>query len=200
MNFFETGVRAILSQQITLRTAISLTQKFLLNFGKKLRTPHAGLNLLFPLPTDIANRFVDQIASIGIFRQRAKAIAAFANYCSEHNDIVMLCCQPAHTLKALCELPGTGKWTANYIGMRGLSWQSATLETDAVSKNALARASNRNLQPSEIRAPHQSWQPWSSYACWNLWHWADTQKNSLPVSKPCQFIIRIAIHPWDGSD
>ena len=169
MDFFEVGVRAILGQQVKLQTATTLTARFLQKFGRPMETPYNVLNIRFPRPAEILNLEPEQIASIGIFRKRAQAIIAFAQFCFENDNIILLRCRPEQTISALLLLPGIGPWTAHYIAMRGLNWQSAGLETDVVVKNSLCTLYERKLSATELRALRVSWQPWSSYVYLNIW-------------------------------
>lgn len=171
IDLFETGVRAILGQQISIELAVRTTQKFIKTFAREVPTPYHFLHRRFPLPAEIAPLDVEDIARIGVFQQRAKAILAWATYCCENTDIAQLSWDPETTITAILRLPGIGPWTANYIALRGLGWQSANLSNDAVISNALWQIYGKKLKQREINELVQQWQPWAGYMCLNLWHW-----------------------------
>lgn len=177
VDFFEVGVRAILGQQIGIQAAVNITQRFLSAFGNEISTPHMFLCQRFPTPEEINELVIEDIASLGIFRQRAKAIQAFANFCCQHPDFTELSVKPGNTVNALTSLPGIGPWTANYIALRGLGWPAAALPVDSVVKAALKEFFNKNITSKETNVLIQQWQPWAGYMCLNLWNWHASAKS-----------------------
>jgi DNA-3-methyladenine glycosylase II len=64
----------------------------------------------------------------------------------------------------MCELPGIGPWTANYIAMRALGDPDAFPASDLGLLKASAMSSPRRLQEMA-----DAWRPWRSYAAMYLW-------------------------------
>jgi 3-methyladenine DNA glycosylase/8-oxoguanine DNA glycosylase len=64
----------------------------------------------------------------------------------------------------MCELPGVGPWTANYIAMRALGDPDAFPASDLGLLKAMEMSSPRRLE--EIA---EAWRPWRSYAALYLW-------------------------------
>jgi|JI10StandDraft_1071094.scaffolds.fasta_scaffold52142_4 AraC family transcriptional regulator of adaptative response / DNA-3-methyladenine glycosylase II len=118
---FELAVRAVLGQQVTVKAARTLAQRFAQAFGTPVQTPIPELARRFPAPDSVARLDRDAIASLGIIGRRAEAILALAQAMAEHR-LHLDSTVPAETaLAALCALPGIGPWTAQYIVMRALS-------------------------------------------------------------------------------
>ena len=67
-------------------------------------------------------------------------------------------------LNRLCEIPGIGKWTAQYVAMRALGEPDAFPSSDLGLLRALALGTPREL---EQRA--EAWRPWRAYAVIYLW-------------------------------
>ena len=67
-------------------------------------------------------------------------------------------------MKRLMEIPGIGKWTAQYVAMRALGEPDAFPVGDAALLSALSLANSADL---ERRA--ETWRPWRSYATMYLW-------------------------------
>jgi 3-methyladenine DNA glycosylase/8-oxoguanine DNA glycosylase len=67
-------------------------------------------------------------------------------------------------LNRLREIPGIGKWTAEYVAMRALGEPDAFPSSDLGLLRAMALGSSRDL---ELRA--QGWKPWRAYAAIYLW-------------------------------
>jgi DNA-3-methyladenine glycosylase II len=64
----------------------------------------------------------------------------------------------------MCELPGIGPWTANYIAMRALGDPDAFPASDLGLLKAAHASSPRKLEELAER-----WRPWRSYAAMYLW-------------------------------
>jgi 3-methyladenine DNA glycosylase/8-oxoguanine DNA glycosylase len=62
------------------------------------------------------------------------------------------------------EIPGIGKWTAQYVAMRALGEPDAFPVGDAALLSALGLTNSAEL---ERRA--ETWRPWRSYATMYLW-------------------------------
>ena len=64
----------------------------------------------------------------------------------------------------LLEIPGIGRWTAQYIAMRALGDPDAFPSGDIALLRGSGIATNREL---EVRA--EAWRPWRAYAAIYLW-------------------------------
>jgi AraC family transcriptional regulator of adaptative response / DNA-3-methyladenine glycosylase II len=165
-NGFELGLRAILGQQITVKSATTIACRFAEAFGEPIKTPFPELDRLTPAPARIARVSAEDVAKLGIVRARARSIIAFAQAHasgklsannSAHHD-------PETTIAQLAELPGIGQWTAHYTAMRALRWPDAFPKEDIAIRNHLGGVSAK--QAEEISQP---WRPWRSYAVLHLW-------------------------------
>jgi AraC family transcriptional regulator of adaptative response / DNA-3-methyladenine glycosylase II len=165
-NGFEMGVRAILGQQVTVKSATTTAGRFVAAFGEPIATPIAELSRLTPVPARIARATVDDIARHGIIAMRAKSIIALAaaQVSGEfgldggtHRD-------PDEAVRRLTELPGIGPWTAHYIAMRALGWPDAFPKEDIAVRHALG-----GLTAQQAEALSEAWRPWRSYAVMHLW-------------------------------
>ena len=75
--------------------------------------------------------------------------------------------------RRLCEIPGIGKWTAQYVAMRALGEPDAFPSSDLGLLRALSIESSREL---EQRA--NPWRPWRAYAAMYLWRMSAGRKVS----------------------
>jgi 3-methyladenine DNA glycosylase/8-oxoguanine DNA glycosylase len=62
-------------------------------------------------------------------------------------------------IKALQTRPGIGRWTANYLALRGWQAKDVFLPDDYLIKQRFA-----GMTPAGIRRYAERWQPWRSYA------------------------------------
>ena len=75
---FELAVRAVLGQQITVAAARTLAQRLVDRFGDPIATPWPELSRLFPTAAVLAQATADDLGSLGIVKQRQRAIQALA--------------------------------------------------------------------------------------------------------------------------
>lgn len=168
---FELAVRTIIGQQVTLKAAITLTERVVSAFGVSDATLPAGLGWRFPDAARLAAASVEQLGRLGLVRQRGGAIIALARQVVTGE----LHLGRGQRFDDLCErllaIDGIGPWTARYIAMRTLNWPDAFLETDVALLNQLAKRCGalQRPSPSQARALAESWAPWRSYALMTLW-------------------------------
>jgi AraC family transcriptional regulator of adaptative response / DNA-3-methyladenine glycosylase II len=160
---FELATRAILGQQITVKGATALAGRMVSRFGKPFRAA-GGLTYLFPAPEALADA---RLGDIGVTGARAETIRTLARaVCTGEIDFEGVVDSEAF-LNRLCEIPGIGKWTAQYVAMRALREPDAFPSTDLGLLRALDLRSSREL---EERA--EAWRPWRAYAAMYLWRMA----------------------------
>ena len=167
---FETAVRAILGQQITVRAAGTLAGRIAGQYGQPVSTGREGLCRLFPSPADIAGMgeaVQDNLGRLGIIRTRSACIAALARAMLDGNIHLGRFADPETEIGHLLAVRGIGKWTAGYIAMRTMGWPDAFLETDAGIRHALPDYTDKERAALAMR-----WRPWRSYAVINLWNHA----------------------------
>jgi AraC family transcriptional regulator of adaptative response / DNA-3-methyladenine glycosylase II len=161
---FETAVRAVLGQQVSVAAATTFAGRLVERFGSPVETPVAGLNRLFPLSSRMAALSAEEIGQAGITRSRCGTLIALAAAVAGGN----LKLEPGRgveeTLRKVREIQGMGEWTAEHISMRALSWPDAFPHTDLGVKRALGLSN-----PRQILALAEKWRPWRAYAALHLW-------------------------------
>ena len=177
---FELAVRAVLGQQITVAAARTLGQRLVERLGEPVATPWPDLQRLFPSPATLAQAEGEVLGQLGIVRQRQAAIVALARAVDSGQLALHPGTDVQATTQALCQLPGIGDWTAQYIALRGLRWPDAFPAGDV----ALHKALGVQGQPQPARAATalaQAWRPWRGYAV--LRAWATGSISSASLSK-----------------
>ena len=145
---FELGVRAILGQQVTVKGASTLAGRLLEHCGSLAPESLAGANL----------------TRVGLPKSRAESLRAFARAVSDGVLRFDSSITNEEIISRLCQLPGIGAWTANYIAMRALGDPDAFPSSDLGLLKATGTTSPRRLE--EIA---EAWRPWRSYAALYLW-------------------------------
>jgi len=159
-NGFELATRAILGQQITVKGATELAGRMVRAFGQPILSGN-GLTHLFPSPEILAGA---NVASIGLPKARGESIRALARAVSDGKISFERIADTGAFLDRLCEIPGIGKWTAQYVAMRALGEPDAFPSGDIGLLRALGLKNARELEP---RA--DAWRPWRAYAAMYLW-------------------------------
>ena len=165
MDGFEIAVRVILGQQITVKAARTLIQRLVDRFGEPIATPFPALTHVFPHAEAIAAADPEVIGTLGIVRQRVKALQALAAAVASGQVELHRGAPLDATMAALLELPGIGPWSAQLIAMRALAWPDAWPASDIGLMNALG---SRDIK--HITTQAEAWRPWRAYAVLQLWH------------------------------
>jgi 3-methyladenine DNA glycosylase/8-oxoguanine DNA glycosylase len=122
----------------------------------------AGLTHIFPAPELLASA---PLADIGLTGARVNTIQALARaVCNGKIRFERGAASSESLLNRLSEIPGIGKWTAQYVAMRALGEPDAFPSSDLGLLHATALANSRDL---ELRA--EAWRPWRAYAAMYLW-------------------------------
>ena len=187
---FEMAVRVILGQQVTVAAARTLTQRLVERFGAPIDTPHAGLNRLFPDAATLAAASPESIGTLGIVRQRVRALQALATEVAAGRIQLHRAAPLQDTLSALLALPGIGEWSAQLIAMRALAWPDAWPASDIGILKALG---TRDVQQASEQA--QAWRPWRAYAVMRLWL---SLADELPSLEPAPAARRTSPKPSRG--
>lgn len=159
---FETGVRAIIGQQVSIAGANTLIGRVVARHG----TPVAGLSALglthtFPTASTLADADLD---GLGLPSQRVRAIRSFAAAVVDGRIRLDGSVGLDELVESIVALRGLGPWTANYLALR-------IGESDAFPGGDLGvvRALSRAAAAGDLTTVSKAWQPWRAYATLHLW-------------------------------
>jgi AraC family transcriptional regulator, regulatory protein of adaptative response / DNA-3-methyladenine glycosylase II len=158
---FELAVRAIVGQQISVAAATTLSGRIAAKFGKAL--PFGGrVTTIFPTAEVLVE---SDLSAVGLTKSQAVAIRGLARAVCDGQIRFEGIMDSAAFLRKLCEVPGIGNWTAQYVAMRALG------ETDAFPASDLGLLRGMGLTSSrELERRANAWRPWRAYAAIYLWH------------------------------
>ncbi|HET7855752.1 MAG TPA: AlkA N-terminal domain-containing protein [Gaiellaceae bacterium] len=161
---FETGVRAIIGQQITVPAANTIAGRLV----ERLGTPVAGLGQLglthtFPSSETLATADLD---GLGLTSARASAIRSFAEAVT--GDAIRLdrSISLDRLVASVMAVDGLGPWTAQYLALR-LGERDAWPITDVGLQRALSRRVRRRA--ASLGELAERWRPWRAFAATHLW-------------------------------
>jgi len=162
-NGFEFATRAIVGQQTDVRGATALAGRMVRAFGQPFCAANS-LTHLFPTPEVLAD--VD-LESVGLPRAQADAVSALARAVRAGQISFEKVVDSDAFLRRLCEVPGIGEWTAQWVAVR------AVREPDAFPSADRHLADTLNLgSSSELEKYSLAWRPWRAYAAIYLWTFA----------------------------
>jgi len=173
---FETAVRAVLGQQITVKGATQLAAKLVAALGPEVgdRAGLPGLTHSFPPPEKFD---ATRLSALGIPRARAAALANLAQAARRDPNLFEPRRDLAEAVSRLTELPGIGTWSAQYIAMRVLGECDAFPAADIGLRRQFEARGLPSSETDLIRRS-QRWRPWRAYATLHLWM-ADHQPRQI---------------------
>ncbi len=169
---FETSVRIMLGQQVSVAGATTLAGRLVAAFGE----PVAGLGSMrlthtFPSPERIAGASMQRLRDIGLPGARAESIRAFARAGADGQlriDAATPLDEIEGTLRAV---PGVGPWTAQMIALVAAGQQDAFPAGDLGLRRAAARLTGASspLRQQDLEILAEAWRPYRAIAAMLLW-------------------------------
>ncbi len=139
-SLFEALLNGIACQQFSLASGIQMLNRFCEKFGLPLKRAVAG-GRTFPRPEDIAVLKSERLRSLGFNRQKARAIIELSRAIIDRQlDAAELAAsEDEAAVERLCGLHGVGRWTAEYVLLRGLGRLNIFPVDDVGARNTLQR-------------------------------------------------------------
>ena len=118
ISLFEMAVVAITEQQISLAAAYGIRSRIILRFGEPTDN-----QWIFPEPGVLSRATLDDLRSCGLSRQKAKYIQELATKVVDGTlDLnILKTLDDDKARETIMELRGFGRWSADYILVRGLA-------------------------------------------------------------------------------
>jgi AraC family transcriptional regulator of adaptative response / DNA-3-methyladenine glycosylase II len=161
---FETGVRAIIGQQVTIAAANTITGRLVERLGSPVPGLQAlGLTHVFPSPETLA---AADLGGLGLTRARQTAVRSFARAVAEDAVRLDRSVSLDTLIASITALDGLGSWTAHYLALR-LGEPDACPITDLGLRRALNRFAAETAAAMDALA--ERWRPWRALAATHLW-------------------------------
>jgi DNA-3-methyladenine glycosylase II len=160
---FESLANAIACQQLTLTVGIELLNRLAASFGRP--APGASGAHAFPEPRDLARLDPDALRGLGFSRQKSAALVGIADQLDrgtlslEH----VAGLDDGAATDALRALRGIGRWSAEYVLLRGLGRLGVFPGDDVGARNNLQRrlGISTPLDYESVRRITDRWAPYS---------------------------------------
>ncbi|MGD0321789.1 MAG: AlkA N-terminal domain-containing protein [Acidimicrobiales bacterium] len=182
---FETAVRAVVGQQVSVAGARRVTAKLVAAAGRRLPEPRLPITHSFFSPEDLEDLAAKSPQVFSMPEARRRTLRTLAEAVADGRLAIGPGADPAELEARLLALAGIGPWTASYVAMRALGDPDAFLPTDLGLRRAAARLGQPD-DPRSLLARAENWRPWRSYALLHLWSVAassNPKQNSNPKQK-----------------
>jgi DNA-3-methyladenine glycosylase II len=171
-DIFETITWAIIGQQINVIFAAKCKRAFVERFGTPFEMDGETW-MLFPTPERVVEIAESELAEIQFSRQKSRYILNLAREIVDGRlDLdALLTMPPDAALERLELLPGIGRWTAEYVLMRGIGHPDVIPAGDGGLRRIVGQryGMGRLATEAEVRTIAEPWAGWRSYFAFYLW-------------------------------
>lgn len=160
---FECAVNAIACQQLTLTLGVRLLGRLAEAYGLAMGGGDAPVHA-FPLPEDLARLKPEELRTLGFSHQKARALIELSSAIAEgHLNLEALASESdGAALDRLSRVRGVGRWTGEYVLLRGLGRLHVFPGDDVGARNNLLRWLGFN-GPLNYDGVRRAVTPWSAY-------------------------------------
>lgn len=156
---FETIVISILEQQVNLKSAERLRERLIDKFGEKLKLNNQTYHA-FPTAEELAKADVSQLRACGLSRYKASYIRGISESIvkGEFQPEELSTLSNEQVVEALMRLKGIGRWSAEYILVRGLG-RPVVPGGDLAVRRAISEFyfNSKELSGNDVRRFSQRW-------------------------------------------
>ena len=169
---FETALRILLGQQVSVAAATTLAGRLARSLGTPVRgLEQMGLTHIFPAAGRIAESRLDRLRAIGLPAARAEALRAFARAYADERIHLDAAATMDDLVASLTSLPGVGPWTAHMIAAQAAGHADAFPAGDLGLRRGVAALLGSPRMPSEreLLDMAEAWRPDRALAAMHLW-------------------------------
>ncbi|HUY56050.1 MAG TPA: hypothetical protein VMV23_12955 [Candidatus Nanopelagicaceae bacterium] len=169
---FEALVNAVVCQQVSLVVGIHLLNRLSASFGVAAPPSLGCAGWAAPAPERIAEANLESLRELGLSRAKSRALVGCAAAVLDRElDMVALeRLGDAAARERLCELPGIGRWSAEYVLLRGLGRCQVLPGDDVGARNSLRRRFGLGAKAGydDVRRLTAAWQPFAGMVYFHL--------------------------------
>jgi len=171
LNLFEALVNAFACQQLTLIVGILLLNRLAMKSGLPFKKEGSTVHS-FPLPERVARLHPETFRKLGFSRQKGLALAELSRMVTQKSiDLGRIeTLDDEAVLEKLCRLRGVGRWSAEYVLLRGMGRTSLFPGDDVGAQNKLRHLLylRKPLDYKGVRRLLARWQPFGGLVYFHL--------------------------------
>jgi len=168
---FEALVNAFANQQLSLEVGLELLNRLAILCGGKVRVGR-DIRYAFPGPRDVVRLSSSRFRALGFSHQKVRAAMELARGITQQRlDLEALDRESEDVVgQRLLELHGVGRWTAEYVLLRGLGRLHVFPGDDVGAQKRLASwlGRARPLDYAGVRRVVEPWQPYAGMVYFHL--------------------------------
>ncbi len=170
-SIFEALVNAISCQQLSLDAGLEIQNRFVEYAGKNIRDLE-GTFYAFPTPTEVANYSVSELNELGYSINKWKALLDLSARINKDGSLFdgLENQSNEEIIKFLCQFKGIGRWSAEYVLLRGFGKIEVFPGDDVGAKKNLKLLLHlkQNLDYQKIAKITQKWYPYAGLIYFHL--------------------------------
>ena len=157
---FESAVRAVLGQQVSVARGTELANRMIEAYG--------GGD--FPAPTQLVHQ---EIAELGMPGNRGRAISTLSQWVAQQARALLEGEDTEAFVEQIASIKGIGPWTQNYMRLRIVK------NVDAFPHNDWVVLKQLQTTPAQALTLSASWRPWRAYALMHIWRMAGLERQQI---------------------
>lgn len=163
-DLFEALVNAFACQQLSLEVGLELLNRLSQLCGVHVRAERED-RYAFPGPREVARKPPSRLRALGFSGQKTRAMIDLARAIArDHLDLEASECESDDDIRErLSGLRGVGRWTAEYVLLRGFGRLNVFPGDDVGAQKRLARWLGRT-RPLDYAGVQRTVEPWQPYA------------------------------------
>lgn len=158
---FESIVKAIIQQQISIKVAFSLTNKMVTRFGEHIEA-EGTVYYVFPKPKQLAEAKLEKIRQCGVSWRKAEYIKGIAEKAADgtFNPESLRILSNEEVAETLKKFRGIGTWTAEMVLAAGLKRNATVPAGDLGVRRTFSQlySDGNLLSEAEVRKIADGWQ------------------------------------------
>ena len=157
---FETIIKSIIQQQISIRVAYSVTNRMVTRFGETVETDDT-IYYDFPTPKRLAKTTLEDIRQCGVSWKKAECIKGIADKTAdrEFDPEALRTLSNEQAAETLKKFRGVGAWTAEMVLVSGLKRDAVVPAGDLGVRRTVSRfySDYTILSEAEVRNIAEKW-------------------------------------------
>ncbi len=167
-HYFRSLCASVINQQISVAAAAAVRGRF------EAKTNYD--------PATIRSLSVDELRGVGLSRQKASYVQDIASNFLANPDVYeqLDALSDGDVTAELTKIRGIGVWTAQMFLMDSLGRLDVFAPDDLALQKSMVAIYDWDVTPpkKELIEFAQKWSPYSTVACWHLWHYISNPKNA----------------------